>query len=84
MCLTLDRFFLIKDIVDSSEVPMTAHEIAAVVDISLRTILRHISRLAKEGLVDLKVRKREEGSGITGHAPYEYARKGFWRVQDVR
>lgn len=56
MCVTLDRLFEIKSIIDNSETPITVNEIAELTDIKIRSIQRFAMRLATERMVKFRVR----------------------------
>lgn len=78
MCQTLDRFFLIKKTVENSEVPLSVYDISEILDMNVRTILRHCSYLVDENFFDLRVGERDLQSKVGGNSPYVYAKKGFW------
>lgn len=51
---TIDKFLQIMRLVNSSDQPVSAKQIADKTKINVRTVQRHAQRLVDEGLVTLK------------------------------
>ena len=73
MCITLDRFFKIRDIINVSDNPLTIKEISNLSGLEIRTCQRYAIRLAQERLVDFKVNS-ENKMGLG----YIYAYNRYW------
>lgn len=76
MQTTLDKFFTIKNILETSDKPLSAVELGEITGLSARTALRYATRLVKENMVEVRVRNtRVYRSGILC---YEYSGLGYW------
>ncbi len=58
---TIDKFLKIMRIINASAQPMTAQQIAKAVEMNVRTVQRHTSRLVTEGLIDFESRDEVRG-----------------------
>lgn len=69
MSKTIDTLFSIMHLINKSDSPITAEEIAnhSSIDVSVRTVQRHAMRLANERLVGFKCIDEKRG--------YDYTKK---------
>ena len=63
----LDKLFNILNLINTSEIALSSYDVAEITGYNQRTVLRYLSRLVQEGLIDFGVRMET----IT----YDYNRK---------
>lgn len=84
----LDKLFNILRLVNDSEIPLSSYDVSEITGYNQRTVLRYLSRLVQERLIDFKVRtetvkydykRLEDNEVFEAERPtriYEYYRLG--------
>lgn len=87
----LDKLFNILNLINTSEIALSSYDVAEITGYNQRTVLRYLSRLVQEGLIDFGVRmetitydyNRKEDNQIfeaqRASSTYEYYRLGSSR-----
>ena len=75
MSKTVDTLFKIMHLINNSDNPLTAEEIANSIDVSVRTVQRHAMRLATERLVGFKCIEEKRG--------YDYTKKSTGKTIQI-
>lgn len=85
----LDKLFNILDLINTSEVKLSSYDVADITGYNQRTVLRYLSRLVQERLIDFGVRmatvtydynRKEDNQVFQAVRPsntYEYFKLGF-------
>lgn len=63
----LDKLFNILSLINTSEIALSSYDVAEITGYNQRTVLRYLSRLVQEGLIDFGVRMQT--------VTYDYNRK---------
>ena len=84
----LDKLFNILNLINTSEIALSSYDVAEITGYNQRTVLRYLSRLVQEGLIDFGVRmetvtydynRKEDNQVFEANRPsrqYEYYRLG--------
>ena len=72
----LDKFFNILKLINTSEIALSSYDVAEITGYNQRTVLRYLSRLVQEGLIDFGVRMET--------VTYDYNRKEDNQVFEVK
>ena len=71
----LDKLFNILSLINTSEIALSSYDVAEITGYNQRTVLRYLSRLVQEGLIDFGVRMET--------VTYDYNRKEDNQVFEV-
>lgn len=72
----LDKLFNILNLINTSEIALSSYDVAEITGYNQRTVLRYLSRLVQEGLIDFGVRMET--------VTYDYNRKEDNQVFEVK
>ena len=81
----LDKLFNILNLINTSEIALSSYDVADITGYNQRTVMRYLSRLVQEGLIDFGVRmktityRKEDNQVFEAKRPsstYEYYRLG--------
>lgn len=72
----LDKLFNILDLINHSDIKLSSYDVAEITGYNQRTVLRYLSRLIQEGLIDFGVRMET--------VTYDYNRKEDNQVFEVQ
>ena len=72
----LDKLFNILSLINTSEIALSSYDVAEITGYNQRTVLRYLSRLVQEGLIDFGVRMET--------VTYDYNRKEDNQVFEVK
>ena len=72
----LDKLFNILNLINTSEIALSSYDVAEITGYNQRTVLRYLSRLVQEGLIDFGVKMQT--------VTYDYNRKEDNQVFEVK
>ena len=72
----LDKLFNILNLINTSEIALSSYDVSEITGYNQRTVLRYLSRLVQEGLIDFGVRMET--------VTYDYNRKEDNQVFEVK